>query len=225
MPDWHHNAATDFYAGLNAVRHAHPALWSDNPNFELISKTDTSLCFKRTSDDDQVTVSVLLKTPWTWSIETADSRVARVEPPCWWTGMKTDLQLMVYGDDISSWNVSIDGDGLKVTDVHKADSPNYLFVDVAVSPSAKSGTYNLVFTKGNDSFKRPYEILTREPGSAERTSFTTSDFIYLINPDRFANADPGNDNNESYQQLRRSACRFTGQIRQCIRIYLPDSPG
>ena len=82
MPDWHHNAATDFYAGLNAVRHAHPALWSDNPDFELISKTDTSLCFKRTSGDDQVTVSVLLNTPWTWSIETADSRVARVEPPC-----------------------------------------------------------------------------------------------------------------------------------------------
>jgi hypothetical protein len=118
--------------------------------------------------------------------------------------MKTALQLMVYGDDISSWSVSIDGAGLKVTDVHKADSPNYLFVDVAVSPSAKPGTYDLVFTKGNDSFRKPYEILAREPGSAERTSFTTSDFIYLINPDRFANADPGNDNTDDTFEKAKS---------------------
>ena len=204
MPDWHHNAATDFYAGLNALRHAHPALWSDNSSFELVSKTDTSICFKRTSGDDAVKVDVLLKAPWTWSVETADSRVARVEPPCWWTGMKTDLQLMINGEDISSWNVSVDGAGLKVTDVHKADSPNYLFVDVAVSPSAKPGTYDLVFTKGGESFRKPYVISAREKGSAERTSFTTSDFIYLINPDRFANADPGNDNtDDTFEKANR----------------------
>ena len=196
MPDWHHNAATDFYAGLNALRHAHPALWSDNSDFQVLAATDSSICFKRSAEGDEVTVNVLLKAPWTWSVETADSKVARVEPPCWWTGMKTDLQLMIYGKDISQWDVSIAGNGLKVTDIHKADSPNYLFVDVAVSPSAKPGTYDLVFTKGDESFKKPYVIGEREPGSAERTSFTTSDFIYLINPDRFANADPGNDNTD-----------------------------
>ncbi|MBR5660331.1 MAG: glycoside hydrolase family 13 protein [Bacteroidales bacterium] len=196
MPDWHHNAVSDFYTYLNDLRHAHPALSSDNDGFEVVSKTDTSLTFKRFLEGDEVLVDVLLKAPWTWSVTTADSRVAKVEPPCWWTGMKTDLQLMIYGEDISSWTVSVDGAGLKVTDVHKADSPNYLFVDVAVSSSAKPGTYDLVFTKGGESFRKPYVISSREKGSAERTSFTTSDFIYLINPDRFANADPRNDNTD-----------------------------
>ena len=65
---------------------------------------------------------------------------------------------------------------------------------VAVGAGVKPGRYDLVFTKDGKSFTRPYEILPRQEGSAERTSFTTSDFIYLICPDRFANADPGNDN-------------------------------
>ena len=137
MPDWHHNAATDFYTYLNALRHAHPALSSDNADFKVVSSSDTSLVFSRTSGDDVVKVNVLLKAPWTWSIETAESRIAHVEPPCWWTGMKTDLQLMINGEDISSWNVSIDGPGLAVAEVHKADSPNYVFVDVKVGVVAE----------------------------------------------------------------------------------------
>lgn len=26
--------------------------------------------------------------------------IERVEPPCWWVGMKTDLQLLIKGDNI-----------------------------------------------------------------------------------------------------------------------------
>ena len=47
MPDWHHNATTDFYTYLNEVKHAHPALDSDNPSFEVLSYTDSALVFKR----------------------------------------------------------------------------------------------------------------------------------------------------------------------------------
>jgi len=38
-----------------------------------------------------------------------------------------------------------------------------------------------------------YELKRREPGSANREGFNTSDVMYLIMPDRFANGDPGND--------------------------------
>ena len=60
-------------------------------------------------------------------------QVVRVEPPCWWTGMKTSLQLMVQGPGISGYDVSIQGkDGVPITGVHKADNPDFIFVDVAV---------------------------------------------------------------------------------------------
>ncbi len=196
MPDWRHNATTDFYAYLNKVKHAHPALNSDNPDFEVISCTDSELVFKRSLDRDSVLVSVQLKSPWNWRIDVPEARVSHLEPPSWWVGMKTPLQLMVHGDAIADYDVRIEGDGVSVKEIHKAESPDYLFVDVAVSPSAKPGEYGIIFTKDGESFRCPYQIAAREEGSAERGSFTTADLVYLICPDRFANADKGNDNTD-----------------------------
>ena len=131
------------------------------------------------------------------TVADAGSRVERVEPLSWWTGMKTPLQLLVRGENISSCDVRIEGGkGVSVSAVHKADSPNYLFVDVEISQNAAPGTYWIVFDNGSEIFKYPYEIAARCEGSAERKSFTTGDMIYLIMPDRFANGDPTNDATE-----------------------------
>ena len=124
-------------------------------------------------------------------VEATQDQVMRVEPPCWWAGMKTELQLLVQGPAISDYDVRIFGDA-EVTGVHKAESPNYLFVDVKVGGP---GTCWIVFVKdGQYAFKVPYEIGERREGSAERKSFSSADMIYLIMPDRFANGDPSNDN-------------------------------
>ena len=124
-------------------------------------------------------------------------QVTRVEPLSWWTGMKMPLQLMIQGQDISLYDVAVEGGkGVEVEKVNKADSPNYLFVDVKIAADAQPGTYYIVFSKDGQSFKYPYEIAARREGSAERTSFTTADMIYLIMPDRFANGDPSNDSVE-----------------------------
>ena len=128
------------------------------------------------------------------SLPEADGKVRRVEPLSWWTGMKTPLQLLVQGEGISAFEVAVEGGkGVKVTGINKADSPNYLFVDVAVSQNAAPGTYWLVFSRDGESFRYPYEIASRAAGSASRKGFTTADMIYLIMPDRFANGDPTND--------------------------------
>lgn len=127
----------------------------------------------------------------------AGSRVERVEPLSWWVGMKTPLQLLVKGDGISSCTVSIEGgSGVKVRSIHKADSPDYLFIDVAVAADAVPGNYWLVFSRDGETFKYPYEIMLRKDGSAQRKSFTTADMVYLIMPDRFANGDPSNDSTD-----------------------------
>ena len=131
------------------------------------------------------------------SLPEAGERISRVEPLSWWTGMKTPLQIMVQGEGISGYDVRIDGGkGVEVGAVHKADSPNYLFVDVKISGNAVPGTYWLVFSKDGESFRYPYEIASRAEGSAARKSFSTADMIYLIMPDRFANGDPSNDSTD-----------------------------
>lgn len=124
------------------------------------------------------------------------SKVTQVEPPCWWTGMKTPLQLMIHGENVSQYTVSIEGDSaVKVTGIHKAESPNYLFVDIKVPENARTGNYRLKFSKPGDTFFMKYNISARREGSAGRESFSSADAIYLIMPDRFINGEPGNDDN------------------------------
>ncbi len=128
------------------------------------------------------------------SVEDAGGRIARVEPLSWWVGMQTPLCLLVNGDNIAACDVRVEGGrGVEVKAVHKADSPNYLFVDVVVKPNAEAGRYWLVFSDGEREFKRAYDIAGRAAGSAERGSFTAADVIYLLMPDRFANGDEAND--------------------------------
>lgn len=123
-------------------------------------------------------------------------RVERLEPLSWWTGMRMPLQLLVYGSEIACWNVEMAGGsaGVSVTGVHRAESPNYLFVDLKIDAGAKPGTYYLIFShEGEEPFKVPYEIAARKEGSRDRESFTTADLIYLVMPDRFADGDPSID--------------------------------
>ena len=133
--------------------------------------------------------------------------IKHVEPLSWWVGMTTDLQLMVNGKNISLCDVQIlpENQGVSVKGLHKAESPNYVFVDVAIAADAKAGEYTLRFTNGKRKYDYKYTIAERREGSRERLSFTNADFVYLIMPDRFANGNPENDStNDTAEKADRS---------------------
>jgi len=142
-----------------------------------------------------------------FGISAQEITLQKVEPPFWWTGFKNpELQLLVYGKNISSTNVSIDFPGISIKKIHKVENPDYLFLDILISPAAKGGIATLLFKSKNKVVaKYLYEFKTRNKGSAARKSFTTSDVIYLIVPDRFANGDPDNDNQKEMKEtVKRS---------------------
>ncbi|WP_027330096.1 glycoside hydrolase family 13 protein [Marinimicrobium agarilyticum] len=121
--------------------------------------------------------------------------IERIDPPFWWAGMASArLQLMVHGDRVGELDVTVDHAGIRLDTVHRVDSPHYLFVDLTLSNDFDGGTVPLTFTDGdNRTFVHDYAFRTRRKGSAERRGFDTTDAIYLITPDRFANGNPGND--------------------------------
>ena len=65
--------------------------------------------------------------------------VTRVDPPHWWVGMASDeLQLMLYGEDIATFDVATRSDSIRIINASKGDSDNYLFVDLSIDENADS---------------------------------------------------------------------------------------
>lgn len=143
--------------------------------------------------------------------------ISRLEPACWWVGMKNpELQIMVYGKNIASSQVHIDYPGVRVKEVVGVENPNYLFIYLDISKEASPGTMNLVFQKGKKKEIRAFELKERskKPGAA---GFSSADVMYLITPDRFANADPSNDNLDDVKTDRSGDwARHGGDLRGII---------
>ena len=133
-----------------------------------------------------------------FSFANTTQQLERIEPPFWWADMKSKkLQLLVYGENIATLKVQIDHKKVALKKVHKVDSPNYLFLDLEFDKNIKATTIPILFTRENITIlSHNYEIKEREKNRTDIKGFDTSDAIYLITPDRFANGNPDNDNVE-----------------------------
>lgn len=121
-------------------------------------------------------------------------KLERIEPAFWWTGMQEPfLQLIIHGDKIAEREVSLSYPGVTLQEVHKVDNPNYLFVDINIASSAVPGTFPIKLKqKGQKDLVYTYELKKRNEG-IKAQGVNSSDFVYLIMPDRFANGDKNND--------------------------------
>lgn len=130
------------------------------------------------------------------AVSATTPRIERIEPANWWAGMKdTRLQLLVYGEGIAALEPAVGDVRATVYRVTRTANPNYLFIDLLLAKDAAPGRFDITFKDeaGKAVLRRPYELLARVAGSADRKGFTAADAIYLAMPDRFANGDPKND--------------------------------
>ncbi|HEY9169371.1 MAG TPA: glycoside hydrolase family 13 protein [Lutibacter sp.] len=122
-------------------------------------------------------------------------KVDRIEPPNWWVGMENNqVELLIYGKEISQFTPSIDHKNIQILTVKKTENNNYLFLNLDLS-KAVSGKFNINFSKKGkrNNFSVAYDLKERNKDSKLREGFNSSDVIYLITPDRFANGDINND--------------------------------
>lgn len=127
-------------------------------------------------------------------------KITRVDPPNWWVGMPIpELELMFYGENLGETEVTLDKEdgSAQIVEVFHAENPNYLFVKLMLDATLQPGAESLVFRmKNQDSGKEityAYELRSRSQEANRIAGLNSSDLIYLIMPDRFANGDPGND--------------------------------
>ncbi len=119
--------------------------------------------------------------------------IKTVDPAFWWAGMKNpELQILIHGDNVAKSDVTITSKTARLKEVVKLESPNYLILYLDVS-DAQPEKFDVVLQQGKNKEVIPYQLKQRKSGSAERVGFNSSDVLYLIMPDRFANGDPSND--------------------------------
>ena len=121
------------------------------------------------------------------------SYALNVEPANWWVGMnKNTITIMVHEQNIANEQIKLAKyNGVKLNKVTRTDNPNYVFLNITITDTAKAGT--LVFNSSEASQNFEFSLLERNKNSANRQGFTSADTLYLINPDRFANGDEQND--------------------------------
>lgn len=122
-------------------------------------------------------------------------KIDRLEPMNWWVGFNNpELQLIVYGDKISEARVSVTYPGVRLKSIQIPENPNYVFLNLEISPDTRPGTMKINFQRGRNSHTVDYTLLERSASNTRAQGFDASDVIYLIMPDRFANGDESNDN-------------------------------
>jgi glycosidase len=122
-------------------------------------------------------------------------KIERVEPMFWWVDMQNPhLQILIHGNHISEYDVSLNYPGVKIERTIKTDNANYLFVNLLIEKGTQAGKFDLIFSdNGKIKATYSYELKARKEDSANRKGYDTSDVMYLLMPDRFANGDPKND--------------------------------
>jgi glycosidase len=147
-----------------------------------------------------IIITCLLVIITSFQVAAQDYNIKRVEPLHWWVDMENpELQILMYGNKIRDLAPRIDYDGVEIKRVERPENPNYLFLYLKILREATPGTFDISLTKnGEQQTVHSYRLKEREAESASREGFNSSDVIYLITPDRFANGNPENDSVEAY---------------------------
>jgi glycosidase len=144
--------------------------------------------------------------------------IKRIEPAFWWTGLQQkEIQLLVYGTEISGANVEINYPGVVISKIEQVENPNYQFIYLILDENVKPGVVTINFKEGKLKKTIPFELKSRSKTTYK--GFNASDAIYLITPDRFANGNTANDSIKSlYQGVNRNKpfSRHGGDIQGII---------
>ncbi len=110
------------------------------------------------------------------------------------------LQLLLYGKDLEDVQVHLHHHhGVHLKDVIPTENPDLLIVNVDVAHHIHGAhEFTIEIKKGEEKQEINYELKARN--QQRPLGFNSSDYIYLITPDRFANGDPGNDSFENMRE-------------------------
>ncbi|MBI1307578.1 MAG: alpha-amylase [Bacteroidetes bacterium] len=137
-----------------------------------------------------------------------------ISPPFWYIDLGSDtLMLLINAEKIAGKEISFSSESIKIISDQKGMSQNYRMIKISVGTNAPD-SFNILV---NGKPEYVYHLFKRKSGRSPLVS--SSDNMYLITPDRFANGDISNDEIRNYPDpvdRSKSMSRHGGDIRGII---------
>ena len=104
------------------------------------------------------------------------------------------MRVLVRGKNLSGANVVAPANSnLKTYNFRASENGNYLFFDVEIAKSARTGKYNFQIQTKDGNVNAPFEISPKIDRKNRLRGYTPDDVIYFLMPDRFADGDVSNN--------------------------------
>lgn len=125
----------------------------------------------------------------------------KLSPENWWTGHTYNkIIVMAHGQQLGTQTVSIKYPGVTLLRTIPGESPNYLFIELEISPSARPGNVPIQFNAGSRSAGvKTFQLKNRNESYSPK-GLNQADAIYQIVPDRFSDGNPKNNNLRNYYE-------------------------
>lgn len=148
--------------------------------------------------------------------------VEKVDPPNWWAGHSINpVRILVRGRNLAGARFACGR--LTCNNVKVNAAGTYAFADVRVPAGTAPGSYPLTLSTPNGAARVAFSVSAPLARAGRFQGWTSDDVIYLIMPDRFANADPANDDPAGARGItdRSNPRRYHGGDLAGVRARLP----
>jgi glycosidase len=114
--------------------------------------------------------------------------IDKIDPPDWWVNFPSPM-LLVHGSGLASAHFSISGQGVTLARTQSSANGHWAFLWLRTE-HAPAQTLTILATNGKAEIRASYTLAARNQSTASHAGFSAADAMYLIMPDRFADAEP-----------------------------------
>lgn len=120
-------------------------------------------------------------------------------PPHWYKGLQdTTLQIILNHKGIRDSKINLLSDYIRISKRYKSENVNYLMIDVLIPKSYNADHIPFEFVINKKKINLKYPLLNKP--DQHKPILKGNDLMYLIMPDRFANADDQNDIIKTFEE-------------------------
>jgi glycosidase len=132
-------------------------------------------------------------------------RILKIDPPNWWAQMPKPM-LLVRGENLASSQVRLSDPHLKIESTKISANGHWVELWLSASPTSAE-TINITIKTPSGTTSAPYEFDKKRSPNNGFAGFSSSDVMYLIMTDRFADGDLTNDGTPAQHTAERAKPR------------------